>query len=111
MTLNKAWEKTMLMWRWIGSRLDNSDKRGVITLKMEWIMENDPGFDGDDWCYFCAYAVDKAGEEIPPVCKFCPGRLISPKFDCQAKTYHYYYKPKKFLAKLEELNAKRLSNK
>lgn len=109
MTLDEAWEKTMRMWRWI---VDQPADRDVCQLKVWWIKENDPGFDGDDCCYFCKYAQDQCEGEYasagsPTICKFCPGRLISPKFDCQAQAYHYYYKPKKFLAKLEELNAKR----
>lgn len=39
------------------------------------------------------------------------GRLVDPDFGCMDEEYSYEDHPKKFLAKLEELNTKRLESK
>jgi len=58
-------------------------------------------------CFFCEWALQ---QKVPPgntFCDGCPGKMVSPRFHCCRKSYHYCRKPKKFAAKIQALDIKR----
>lgn len=99
MTLEKTWQKCLKMWRQIVKEWKENRYLDVEVLKENWLQKNDPDVSLLSDCYFCNY--DDNG------CNKCPGRLVSPSFDCTDDRYNFEYHPDKFLQKLEQLNRKR----
>jgi hypothetical protein len=93
------------MWRWIVKEWKRDKTQDVDDLKIEWLSQHypDTNFEGD--CFFCEYDENMY---YTGICSSCPGRLVSRYFLCTNPAYHYENKPDKFLAKIEQLNKKRL---
>jgi hypothetical protein len=105
MTLNQTWKNCLRMWKWI----DKTWQLGmdIEALKEEWLNKYKPQLEIDSNCFFCDYEAQHNTNEILLCCKFCPGKLVSSRFSCMNKTYHYQNHPKKFYKKLLQLDAKR----
>ncbi len=106
LTLNETWEQCLAMWKWISRRCLNSLK-DVNDLKKEWLKVN--GFTRIHHdCFFChkcprsTHNAEHCG---------CPAKKIDKKFDCFNYDYGYREQPRKFYAKLKELNKIRLAKK
>lgn len=105
MDLNTTWEKTLEMWKWIAEQY--TPGRNVGRMKRAWMSEHCLEYSNiGSNCLFCIYSVHR-GEG----CGHCPGRLVSKRFNCINRSYHYWGKPRKFYEKLCELNAKRLEGR
>lgn len=106
--LDRTWKNCLRMWKWISKRYDGSV--GVETLKRMWMREHrftKPRIAG---CFFCDYT-GRDKDNFFLCEKRCPGKTISSRFDCQNKSYDYQSEPKRFYAKLLELDAKRKKQK
>ena len=109
LTLNQAWKLCLRQWKWIIAELDRREKKGQVLdedfdiddLKSLWMEKKSSGILCN--CFFCQYSKNNNDES----CSDCPGKLVNRRFDCFNKTYHYMDKPRKFYAKLLELDAKR----
>ena len=106
MTLDEAWDKCLKMWRWVVKQTKEDDTLVVRELKRDWLKVNDPDASLADDCYFCEYA-----DQCDDACSSCPGVLADKFFDCGASGCEWDIEPLAFLAKLEELNRKRLAKK
>jgi hypothetical protein len=107
LTLNKAWELCLEMWKDIAKTAGEAKIFDVEEFKLQWMEEHFIDYrphDINHQCFFCQY--DKDGN-----CENCPGVLIEPCFDCMTTDYNYEYKPIKFYKKLQQLNRKRLKAK
>lgn len=104
LTLNQAWTLCLEQWAWIIEQLDAGSKESIADLKAKWIDKE--GYKVHSDCFFCQYDPCTAGS----MCQECPGILVSPKLKhhwCTNKSYCWCDKPRKFYAKLLELNEKR----
>jgi len=107
LTLAQTWKLCLQMWKWIVKEIEKGTDLSVESLKQEWIDEH--GYKAiENDCFFCDYGGSNMGYEGDASgCTNCPGRAVSKRFSCCAKSYHYYHKPKKFYQKLLELDAER----
>jgi hypothetical protein len=115
LTLDLTWRECLRMWKGTAEEIRKGSTLDVDQLKREWLIGNGyknnyPVYD----CFFCDFAgllydVDFLGGK--PCLSNCPARKIDRKFLCNNESYHYFYKPLKFYAKLVELNKKRLAKK
>jgi hypothetical protein len=114
LSLEKTWIECLKMWKWIVEQIKKDPNIGVITLKSEWLVKNKyKGLEGN--CFFCDYdqsTIDSNGGIYNiKICKYCPGRLVNRKFNCEYTSYDWYDKPIAFYKKLLELNRIRKSKK
>lgn len=115
LTLNETWKQCLRMWKWIVGQLDKGrcrvdDYETIDDLKHEWVKKFWKGKQPDHDCFFCWYANNNRNKECDiedDCCKNCPGKLVSPSFDCIKKSYHFRDKPRAFYRKLLQLDAKR----
>lgn len=114
-TLNETWEHCIKMWQDLVKDLDTNNMQDgceniddyVSEFKGQWLEDHDLDDDINSNCFFCGYSDDWEGRYY---CDQCPGRLVDPKFSCMNGRYSFKIMPRKFLAKLLELNEKRDSN-
>jgi hypothetical protein len=118
LTLDETWDRCLKMWRWVVAKWEPNKTIDVVRLKDAWLKEYRPKDKLRCNCYFCEYAKqrDKAQRvNEDGVCNsgwtLCPGRLVSPRFDCQNPKYDWSWYPDAFLRKVEQLNKKRLEQK
>ncbi len=98
-SLNDIWRLCRKMWA------DIKDESNIDDAKKEWLKKH--GFSGvKAYCFFCTWAATH--RNISNFCAVCPGKMVNSRFDCVHETYHYYYKPQKFEAKIRALDLKRV---
>jgi len=106
-SLDKTWELCLEMWPDLVAEWKKTGK-DIIVLKGNW-MERKGFEDILNDCFFCHYAgQDEYGGAD---CTNCPAILVDPGFDCKNSNYYYRDKPDLFLAKIVELNKRRLKMK
>ena len=108
MRVATVWKLCLEMWDWIVERILAGDERDVSELKLAWCKGHN--FDLRAACFFCDYALRVSGERFlfEEACICCPGKAVSPRFDCQNEAYDWDYEPLRFHAKLHRMNKKRL---
>ena len=108
LTLNQAWKKCLAHWKYVIKHW--GEGKDVSELKDEYLDEFEKEGELLNDCYFCEYNEQQREETDPGeegTCLQCPGKLVSARFDCHARAYHYWNKPLKFYRKLLELDKKR----
>lgn len=110
LTLDETWEQCLAMWKWISRQCKNK-KRPQISfiqdLKKEWLVKNgiEP-YELNHDCFFCEHDRNYRG-----LCFSCPAKKIDAKFHCDNTGNSWTTEPRKFYAKLKELNKIRLAKK
>ena len=104
-SLNDIWRLCREMWA------DIKDEHNILTAKDAWVKKQ--GFGRNritSACFFCHWAAKQHNQFHPnrEICDFCPGRAVSPSFNCCNDNYYYRQKPKKFEAKIRALDRKRI---
>lgn len=106
LTLNQAWTLCLKQWKWIIEQLDAGSK-DVGNLKLRW-MKKSRYINVNSACFFCHYHVQEHKKKRSnKECGYCPGRLVSRRFDCMHSSYDYKDKPRAFYRKLLALDKKR----
>ncbi len=109
LTQDQVWELCIEMWTWIVAQLIEDPKRHIDVLKQVWLREH--GYDVhpviNSSCFFCGYSTDWDGEYD---CSNCPARHVDRTFWCFRSEYQYNLRPGAFLAKIKELNVRRLAD-
>lgn len=113
-SLNDIWRLCRKMWD------DIKDEPRIFLAKDTWLEKHEfilidkdkvvNNVEGS--CFFCEWAKQEYNR-VPRAwsnthCSFCPGRIVSPYFDCCCSTYHFRGKPKKFAAQIKALDLKRI---
>lgn len=106
MTLNKTWQLCLKMWKWIIEEIKRDKTQSIEGLKEKWLIKNKYENIFCD-CFFCNYAYQQPLKDCEDMCDFCPGRLVSKRFNCFDSSYNHETKPLKFYKKLIQLNNKR----
>ncbi len=97
--LDRTWKNCLRMWKWISENWNPG--RSVEIMKRRWLKDHRFKNAPISHCFFCQHNAFHAD------CSDCPGRLVSKRFHCENVSYDYYNRPKRFYAKLLELDAKR----
>lgn len=107
MNIDEVWDETEVMWK--GSPADGD----VHGYKRTWCRNNNYSLIHS--CFFCDWAAKQTGLKTAPLsdsfgsaCKACPGRDVDPKFNCSTTSYEWSNQPRKFYAKIKQLNKERL---
>ena len=100
--LDEVWTKCLIMWRYIVKKWKKNKRLRIDILKREYLKNNHYVHLLSD-CHFCDYCKQ--------CCTNCPGTLVDENFSCINISYNHFYKPDKFLQKIEQLNKKRLLKK
>ena len=100
--LDEVWTKCLIMWRYIVKKWKKNKRLRIDVLKREYLKNNHYVHLLSD-CHFCDYCKQ--------CCTNCPGTLVDENFSCINISYNHFYKPDKFLQKIEQLNKKRLLKK
>ena len=107
MKLDTVWDRCIAMARWV-AKWSECMGLSVNVLKQMWLEAN--GYEDNDLdsnCFFCDFAERHMPDNAIRSCPYCPGRAVDKRFSCVNVKYHHRDKPHAFLAKLENLNAKR----
>ncbi|MCK5609330.1 hypothetical protein KAR91_46080 [Candidatus Pacearchaeota archaeon] len=109
MRVATVWKLCLEMW----------DDEELLSHCQVWIGKSrwcrKKGYKIDDNCFFCDFARrtffrkhKRPYREFEEACKYCPGRAVSPSFNCFNRAYRYNVFPRKFAVKLHRMNKKRL---
>lgn len=118
LTLNQTWTRCTRMWREVIKLRKKDRSIPVCDLKKQCLKKLYPkDYDDNMWadCYFCDYAITHNCHKYPfsAYCSRvngpCPGKMLSPKFDCENTSYNWFDHPIAFLRKIEQLNKQRLA--
>jgi len=108
LTVDETWVQCLAMWKWISRQCKGKSlvwcNDNVSDLKIRW-LEKHGIRDGEisQNCFFC----HKSGARYY-ICGKCPARQVDPEFSCMDIGYSFLTHPRKFYAKLKELNKIRL---
>ncbi len=121
LTLDQTWEQCLAMWKWVSRQCLGKSvqwcEKEVDDLKDKWLEEN--GLQNchiSQDCFFCDYTTPKGQDGFD--CFRCPGKKVDssftclncPDFECDCGAFFASH-PRKFYAKLKELNKIRLAKK
>ena len=114
LTVDQTWEQCLAMWKWISLCIGRGTKKSIAKLKAEWLAKTNIRVLQDN-CFFCEKAMKDAQrrklEWFYPNCKTCPAKKVDAEFNCQDHGYDFLHQPRKFYAKLKQLDKIRLARK
>jgi hypothetical protein len=123
LTLDNSWDRCHRMWRHIYDRVRTADYPVVrISSLKAWYLKDtlDSLSSIMHDCWFCEYAFKRNMQEYGPgsillmpnpardmmhneTCKYCPGKIIDPDFNCQTLDCCWADHPVKFYNKIRRM--------
>lgn len=104
LTLDQAWDICLKLWTEVVRDIDEGSRLSVVRLKQNHLPAQFRYCALG--CPFCQFT-DERRKPGDTNCQHCPARLVDPTFMCHSKLYGYNVDARLFLAKLQELDAKR----
>jgi hypothetical protein len=114
LTLDQTWEQCLKMWKLISLCKGRGTNKSIDELKIEWLSKTKIRVLQDN-CFFCEKAMKDSQKRklawFYPSCNTCPAKKVDNSFNCLNNDYNFKGEPRKFYAKLKELNKIRLETK
>ena len=88
LSLEKTWEASLEMWKWISESDVGPTGAGAYEVKKFYLLETGKYKDVLNNCFFCEYAHQHNGFDNGLMyegacCTKCPGCLVDKDFDCE----------------------------